>query len=73
MQKIQILFPDSLVEKMLSVANASNISVSEMVQRATEKWLSSFPDLPIEKQQVPTISAGKCLINPENFRNATYE
>jgi len=73
MQKIQILFPDPLMEKMRSVAKTSDIPVSEVVRRATEKWLERFPDRPREVPEIPTVNAGKCLIPPENFRNAAYE
>jgi predicted DNA-binding protein len=73
MQKIQILFPDPLMERMRSVAKQIDLPVSEIVRRATERWLERMPDAPSQKLSVPTVSAGRCLIEAEDMREAFYE
>jgi hypothetical protein len=73
MQKMQILFPDPLMERMRRVAKRIDLPVSEIVRRATEGWLDRMPEAPTQTYQVPTVDAGKCLIKAEDMRDAFYE
>ncbi len=73
MQKMQILFPEPLLKKMKGVAQRLDIPVSEVVRRATDRWLERFPESPAEKNKVPVIHAGRCLIDAEDMRDAIYE
>ncbi|NOY00003.1 MAG: hypothetical protein GXP30_09765 [Verrucomicrobia bacterium] len=70
---MQILFPDPLMKKMRSVAKNADIPVSEVVRRATENWLERFPESQTKPLAVPTVKAGKCLIDSKDFREAAYE
>lgn len=73
MQKMQILFPEPLMEKMKGVAKRLDIPVSELVRRATDRWLDRFPEAPSDKNVVPVIHAGRCLIDAQDMRDAIYE
>lgn len=73
MQKLQILFPDPLMQKMRRVAGEVDLPVSEVVRRATEQWLERFPDDPQKKKAVPVIDAGRCLVSAADMREAIYE
>ena len=73
MQKLQILFPEPLLKKMKGVAQRLDIPVSEVVRRATDRWLERFPEAPAEKNKVPVIHAGRCLIDSQDMRDALYE
>jgi hypothetical protein len=73
MQKLQILFPDPLIERMRYVSKRIDIPVSELVRRATEKWLERIPEIPRVRPEVPTVSAGRCLIDADQMREAFYE
>ena len=73
MQKIQILFPDPLMERMRRTAERIDLPVSEIVRRATERWLDRIPDAPRQNLKVPTVDAGPCLIAAEEMREAFYE
>lgn len=73
MQKMQILFPEPLMKKMKGVARRLDIPVSEVVRRATGRWLERFPDSPTEKLKVPVIHAGRCLMDAQDMRDALYE
>lgn len=73
MQKLQILFPDPLMERMRRVAKRVDLPVSEIVRRATESWLERIPEAPRAKPEVPTVDAGRCLIGAEDMREAFYE
>tara|TARA_B110000483_G_scaffold231990_1_gene299018 strand:+ start:971 stop:1159 length:189 start_codon:yes stop_codon:yes gene_type:complete len=53
MQKMQILFSEPLMKKLKGVAKRLDIPVSEVVRRATDRWLEKFPESPSEKQQSP--------------------
>lgn len=73
MQKIRILFPDPLMERMRRVADRMDLPVSEIVRRATEKWLARIPEAPPRKMRVPAVDAGRCLLPAEDLREAVYE
>ncbi len=73
MQKLQILFPDPLMERMRRVAKRIDLPVSEIVRRATEGWLDRMPEAPAVTPRVPTVDAGRCLIKAEDMREAFYE
>lgn len=73
MQKIQILFPDPLMERMRGVATRLDIPVSEIVRRATERWLERIPESPRQIPKIPIIDAGLCLVPAEDMREAFYE
>ncbi len=73
MQKLQILFPDPLMERMRRVAKRVDLPVSEIVRRATESWLERIPEVPRTNPEVPTVDAGRCLIGAEDMRDAFYE
>ncbi len=73
MQKIQILFPDPLMERMRKLAARTDLPVSEIVRRATEKWLDMMPEAPRQDLSVPTVDAGRCLLPAEEMREAFYE
>jgi predicted transcriptional regulator len=73
MQKIQILFPDPLMERVRKLAERVDLPVSEIVRRATERWLDRIPEEPRRNLKVPTVDAGPCLMDAEAMRAAFYE
>jgi len=73
MQKLQILFPEPLLKKMKCVARRLDIPVSEVVRRATDRWLEGFPESPTEKNKIPVIHAGRCLVAARDMRDTIYE
>ncbi len=73
MQKLQILFPDPLMERMRRVAGQMDLPVSEIVRRATERWLERMPEKPRRVLKVPVVNAGRCLVPAEDMREAIYE
>ncbi len=73
MQKLQILFPDPLMKRMRGHAKRIDLPVSEIVRRATERWLDQFPDAPPSSLALPAVDAGRCLVAAEEMRDAIYE
>ncbi|MCX6978726.1 MAG: hypothetical protein NTX04_12520 [Verrucomicrobia bacterium] len=73
MQKMQILFPDPLMERMRKLAERIDLPVSEIVRRATERWLDQMPEAPRRHLTVPTVDAGRCLVAAEDMRDALYD
>lgn len=43
-EKVQILFTEPTLRKLKDISREEDRSVSEVVRRATELWLASFPD-----------------------------
>ena len=73
MQRLQILFPDPLMQKMRRVAEQVDLPVSEVVRRATEQWLERFPEETKATKSVPLVDAGKCLVSAAQMREAIYD
>jgi len=73
MQKIQILFPDPLMNRIRKLAERIDLPVSEIVRRATERWLDRMPEEPRPRLTVPTVDAGRCLLHSEKMRESFYE
>jgi hypothetical protein len=73
MHKLQIRFPDPLMQKLRRVAGQIDLPVSEVVRRATEQWLEHFPDKINPAKAVPVVNAGKGLVRAEDMREAIYE
>ncbi|MFK7911535.1 MAG: hypothetical protein AB8F34_13190 [Akkermansiaceae bacterium] len=67
------MFPEPLMKRMKKVARRLDIPVSEVVRRATDRWLERFPEQPNDRKKVPIIQAGKCHIGSDDMREAAYE
>ncbi len=61
------------MERMRKLAERTDMPVSEIVRRATEKWLDRMPEAPRPNLTAPTVDAGRCLIPAEDMREAFYE
>lgn len=73
MQKIQILFPDPMMERMREVAKREDVPVSEIVRKAMAMWLDRFPSQEAKVKRVPVIDAGRCLLDSEAMKEALHE
>ena len=74
MQKVQVLFPDPVIERFLAVALAQDRPVSELVRRAVDRMLEQCPVLPPSKPpRFPTFHGGDVLVAPDRLREAIHE
>jgi hypothetical protein len=73
MQKLQILFPEPMMNKLRKIAKQEDVPVSEIVRKAADLWLKRFPDKPASKKNVPTIDAGACMMSADDMKEAMYE
>ena len=74
MQKIQVLFPDPVMERLRAVAQAQDRPVSELVRRAVDRMLEQCPVLPPSKPaRFPTFHGGDMLVAPDRLREALRE
>ncbi|MFT5906651.1 MAG: hypothetical protein ACI9E1_002263 [Cryomorphaceae bacterium] len=73
MQKLQILFPEPMINKLRKVAKEEDLPVSEIIRRAADLWLKRFPDKPTNKKKIPTIDAGASMMSAEDMKEALYE
>ena len=73
MQKMQILFPDPMMKQMRELAAREDVSVSDLVRKATQSWMERFPVNNPTRRQVPVIDAGRCLLDSDELKEALYE
>jgi hypothetical protein len=74
MQKIQVLFPDPVMERLRAVALAQDRPVSELVRRAVDRMLEQCPVLPPSKPaRFPTFHGGDMLVAPDRLREVLHE
>lgn len=74
MQKLQILFPEPLMQKMRMTAEREDISVSDLVRRATDHWLARFPTgHRDQRREMPVVDAGRCLVDAQQMKEILHE
>lgn len=73
MQKIQILFPDPMMERIREVAKREDVPLSEVIRKATAMWLDRFPDEEPGPKRVPVVDAGRCLLDADAMKEALHE
>ena len=74
MQKIQVLFPDPVMERLRAVAQAQDRPVSELVRRAVDRMLEQCPVVPPSKPaRFPTFRGGDMLVAPDRLREVLHE
>jgi hypothetical protein len=73
MQKIQILFPDPVMERLRAVARQQDRPVSELVRRAVDRLLEQMPALP-PKQPVrfPAFHGGGVLVDADRLKDVLH-
>ena len=73
MQKIQILFPDPVMERLRAVARQQDRSVSELVRRAVDRLLEQVPTLPPKlPARFPTFHGGGVLVDADRLRDMLH-
>ena len=73
MQKIQILFPNPLMQRVRAVASEEDRPVSEVVRRAVERFLDMRSGKIAQHRQLPTFRGGKILVSPADLKEALYD
>jgi hypothetical protein len=73
MQKIQILFPDPVMERLRAVARQQDRPVSELVRRAVDRLLEQVPAVPPKKPaQFPTFHGGGVLVEAGRLKDVLH-
>jgi|GEM_PF-280626 len=73
MQKIQILFPDPVMERLRAVARQQDRPVSELVRRAVDRLLEQVPALPSNQPaRFPTFHGGGVLVDADRLRDVLH-
>jgi hypothetical protein len=74
MQKIQILFPDPVMERLRAVARHQDRPVSELVRRAVDRLLEQMPVLPPKQPaRFPTFRGGGVLVDADRLRDLLHD
>ncbi len=74
MQKIQILFPDPVMERLRAVSRQQDRPVSELVRRAVDRLLEQVPLLPPDRPaRFPTFHGGGVLVDADRLREVLHE
>jgi len=73
MQKIQILFPDPVIERLRTAARLQDRPVSELVRRAVDRLLEQMPAKPPEKPaKFPTFRGGEVLVGADRLKDVLH-
>lgn len=75
MKKIQVLFPEPMLERLKTIAEADDRPLSEVVRRSVEFWLERVPspDKRAEKKKFPFFDGGEVLVDSKRMREVIYE
>ena len=67
MQKIQVLFPESQMERLRRRARIEDRPISDLIRRAAEDYLSRLPDnpLPDPASDIPAFDGGMPRVGPQ--------
>jgi hypothetical protein len=73
MKKIQILFPDPVMERLRTVARQQDRPVSELVRRAVDRLLEQVPALPPKQPtRFPTFRGGGVLVEAGQLKDVLH-
>jgi hypothetical protein len=73
MQKIQILFPDPVMERLRAVARQQDRPVSELVRRAVDRLLEQLPAVPPKQPaRFPTFHGGGVLVDAGRLKDVLH-
>ncbi len=73
MEKLQILFPASQLQRLRSIARREDRAVSELVRTAVDQWLERHQEeVGIVREPPPTWSCGEVLQPVEELRDAAW-
>ena len=76
MQKIQILFPDPLMESLRKLARIEDKPVSEIVRRAVDREIEQRSGLLLRESRIipvfPTFNGGKVLTTAADLKSVIY-
>jgi len=73
MQKIQILFPDPVMERLRAVARQQDRPVSELVRRAVDRLLEQVPAFPPKQPaRFPTFHGGGVLVDAGRLKDVLH-
>jgi len=73
MQKIQILFPDPVMERLRAVARQQDRPVSELVRRAVDRLLEQLPAQPPKQPaRFPTFHGGGLLVDADRLKDVLH-
>jgi len=76
MKKIQVLFPEPVMQRLRRQAQAEDRPLSELIRRATERWLDRLPDpgdSPSPAHPPPTFRLGVREDDPQRLRELIYD
>jgi hypothetical protein len=63
------------MRRLRSVASREDRPLSELIRRATERWLDSIPEAPAERgsHRIPLFHGGRVRVKPGALRQASYD
>ena len=75
MEKMQILFPESLLSRLRRLAEHEDRAVSDLVRRAVEQYVEQRPYAKKsgEVKKFPTRDCGKILVSADKMKEVIYD
>ena len=74
MRKIQVLFPEPLLDRLRRRALVEDRPIADLVRRAAEEYLSRLPDhpLPDPAKDLPAFDGGRLRVPWDTLRAAAW-
>jgi hypothetical protein len=73
MQKIQVLFPDPVMERLRALARHQDRPVSDLVRRAVDRLLEQHSVLPPKQPaRFPTFHGGGVLVDADRLKDVLH-
>ncbi len=75
MQKLQILFPAPVLNRLREIANQADRPVSELVRRAVDDYLEKqpHPSTRTPPTKIPTFNGGQMKVSSSEMKELAYQ
>ncbi len=73
MQKLQILFPEPVLNRLRELSEELDRPVSELVRRAVDRMIEQLPESPCAIKEFPVFRGGGVLVRAEDLKHVLYE
>jgi predicted DNA-binding protein len=73
MQKMQILFPEPVLERLRALSQDLDRPVSELVRRAVDQMIERLPESKGEVKEFPVFHGGGVLVSAEDLKQVLYD
>ncbi len=73
MQKMQVLFPEPVLDRLREISDEVDRPVSELVRRAVDRMIEQWPEPKPAVKQFPVFHGGGVLVPAEDLKQVLYD